>query len=121
MLEGQGCANSNRQASTHDAIGTDDAQFDIGDVQRAALRTVVAVATREELGIHVLGIAAARQNMAVTTVRTSNIIVRAERGAGTDRDRLLPNVGMEKTGHEARTAKIGCTLLKTANQHHVTI
>ncbi len=68
----------------------------VGDVHRAALAVAVPVVLAEELGHHLLDVAAFGDGVSVAAVRAPDAVIRPKRRTGADRDRLRADVGVRQ-------------------------
>src|SRR5579859_7167487 len=58
------------------------------------------------------------QDVTVTTMCASYIIIRPKRCTGACRYSLLPDIWMQEAGHESSVTKLRCAFLKPPDQHH---
>jgi hypothetical protein len=61
------------------------------------------------------------QAMAMATVRAGDVIVRPERLAHTDRDRLFSNIEVSQSRHQRACIQIVHPLFEQANGDHLTV
>ena len=121
LLEGQRRADRDGDAAGHDAVGAQDAQVEVGHVQRAALAAAVAGGARGQLGHHVLRVAALGDQVAVPAVRAGDHVVRLQRGARADRGGLLAHAGMDEAGDQPGAPFVDGAQLELAHQEHLAV
>src|SRR5204862_1123704 len=81
-LDGEGCSHGNGNTAGHNAVGTEIAALDIGDVHGTATTTAIAFFLAEKLGEHQLRISPLANAVAVAAVGRGYVIGFAERHGG---------------------------------------
>src|SRR3977135_888246 len=100
-------------------VGSEHADAEIGDVHRPALALAVAGLPPVKLGHHAVEVGALGDAVAVAAMRRDDPVALIERGADTDRDRLLADVAMHDAVDLA-VAVIGRgAFLETADRQHL--
>src|SRR5215831_635813 len=94
QLGSERSASSNRHASTHDPVGTEHADAEIGNMHGAALAVAITVTAPKQLGHHEFQVGALGDGMSVPTVRADDLVVPAQGSTDTHRDGFLAQVGM---------------------------
>src|SRR5215510_16422460 len=70
-------ASGNRHASAHDAVGSEHANAEIGNVHGAALAVAVTVTAAKQFGHHEFQVGAFGDGMPMPTVRADDLVVPA--------------------------------------------
>ena len=120
-LSRQSRAGGDRQAGADDAVGTQDADAEVGDVHRPAFAFAVAGLLAENLSHHRLKLAALGDQVSVTAVRAGDVVSVGERCAHTCRRGFLTNRHMHEAGHFALFEQVAQTFLKLADRLHGTV
>ena len=118
LLGAERRADGDRQAAADDAVGAEIALGRVGDMHRAAAPLAVAALAAEELGEHRLELGALGDAMAVAAMGRGDAIGVAERHAGADRRRLLPDRQMHRAVAQAADIRIFGRFLETADAMH---
>ena len=117
-LAGERGAGPRADAARDDAVGAEDVSREVGDVHGAALGAAASGGAAEQLRHHALHRRALREAVAVAAVGAEHVVVVAQVGAHSDRDRLLAAVHVQGAldGAEAGLAK-GLLLEQTDAPH----
>ena len=120
-LRRQSRADTERHGLADNAVGTEHADRDIGNMHGAAAALRITRLFGEQLSHHQLGIPALGQAMAMAAVGTGDVIADFEGRANTNGAGLLTNRQMNKAGQLTLFIFSRCGLLKIANAAHVAV
>src|SRR5690554_8796 len=101
QLAGDGRTDRDRLTGTDDAVGTEHALGNVGNVHGAALAAIESFTAAEDLLHHRRHVAALGDAVAVTTVGTDDVVALGQVLAGTDGDRFLTAVQVSESGNGA--------------------
>ena len=121
QLGGRGGAHGDRQTRGHDAVRTEDPDPGVCDVHGATATAVRPLVLAHQLGEHPGRIQALGEAVSVSTVGRRDHIGRAQRPAGADRSRLLPDGEMHESRHLAVPIQVGNPLFEAANHQHAAL
>jgi hypothetical protein len=97
QLRGEGGTSGDRHAGTHNAVGSEHADTEIGDVHGTALAVTVAVTAAKQLGHHAFQVGPFGDSVAMPTMRADDLVVPAQSGTDSHRYRFLAKVGVYDT------------------------
>src|SRR6185437_15542683 len=115
----EACAGDGRQAAADDGVGAVVAARDVVEVHGAAVAVRAAFDLAVQLGHHAPRLRAAREGVAVRTVRRREDVAVRHRLADTDRDGLLADRDVQEPGQLARTEALLHLLLEAADEQHL--
>jgi len=111
-------AGADGQPGRHDAVAAEDVEVQRGDVHGSAEAAAVPVLPSHQLGHHPVHPRALGDAMAVAAVGPDDVVVLAQRRAGAGRDRLLADVGVRRSLHQALVEQLHRALVEPADLHH---
>ena len=121
QLRGEGSTSGDRHAGTHNAVGSEHADTEIGNVHGTTLAVTVAVAAAKQLGHHAFQVGSFGDSVAMPTVCADDLVVPAQSGTDSHRDRFLAKIGVHNTGNIPSMKFFHCPIVKGANGRHQAI
>ena len=85
------------ETGSHDSVHAHDALGHVGDVHGAAVAFVVAGLLKEDLGGHLVQVAALGDQVTVAAMGAGDVVVLVQRADDADGHRLLADIGVEGT------------------------
>ena len=121
VLVGESGADGDRCAGADDAVRAEHADVEVRDVHRAAAALAVAGRLAHQLGHHLVELAALGDEVAVAAVGRGDLVVIAQRGAHTGRDRLLADVEVEEAGKLGGLGEPARRFFEESDPHHAAV
>jgi hypothetical protein len=118
VVGGQSEARGDREVAADDPVAAHEALLEIEHVHRPAAALAEPVDAPEELGHDAIGIAAARERVAVRAVRRDEVVLIAQRARGADDRRLLADREMQEAADLRLRVHLTRALLEAADEDH---
>src|SRR5215204_5138121 len=114
-------AGSDAGAATDNGVGAQVSSVLVGNMHGAAFATAVAGFLTEQLGEHSISRCALGNAMAMSTVRTGNVIVSPQRFANANSHSFLADVKMRESRHLGAEVKLINLFFEQPDLQHLTI